>query len=43
MKTIRKQNKTICLNPSVISKGEKAAEKLGISFSAYVELLINDK
>jgi len=36
-----KQNKTICLELETIKKAKKEADKLGISFSAYVELLIN--
>ena len=39
-----KQNKTICIDPLVISKGVKKSKKKGLSFSAYVEQLIaNDK
>ena len=35
-----KQNKTICLELDTIEKAKKQAEKLGMSFSAYVESLI---
>lgn len=38
-----KQNKTICLEIDTIKKAKKQAEKLGMSFSAYVESLILDK
>ncbi len=38
-----KQNKTICLELDTIKKAKTQAEKLGMSFSAYVESLILGK
>ena len=35
-----KQNKTICLEIATIERAKLEAEKKGLSFSAYVELLI---
>lgn len=35
-----KQNKTICLDPEVIEAGNKKAEEKGLSFSQYIQNLI---
>lgn len=38
-----KQNKTICLELDTIEKAKKKAKEKGLSFSAYIELLILEK
>lgn len=37
-----KQNKTICLDPETIKKGQKKAKSEGLSFSGLIEKLINN-
>lgn len=39
-----KQNKTICIDPEAIKKGNKKAKEKGLSFSEYVnQLILNDE